>query len=106
MSGENTIVLENDAKFITEPDLGDIERYKYENPLKYDEITLAKRKLEVNNLMKDYPHLSRQRLEDIWDYFYIVGEDKIKENLENGYYNQKFVDRSNEKEACLTVRDI
>lgn len=106
MSGENTIVLENDAKFITEPDLGDIERYKYENPLKYDVITLAKRKLEVNNLMKDYPHLSRQRLEDIWDYFYIVGEDKIKENLENGYYNQKFVDRSNEKEACLTVRDI
>lgn len=106
MSLENTIVLEDDAKFITEPNFGDIERYKYENPLKYDEITLARRKLEVNALMRDYPHLSRQRLEDVWDYFYITGEDKIKENLENGYYDQKFIDRSNEKQASLTIKNI
>lgn len=67
----------------------DIPRYKYKNPLNYDEITLAKRTQEVSNIMKDYPQASRQQIEDIWDYIHIVGEEQIKKNIEEGVYNAK-----------------
>lgn len=66
----------------------EIPRYKYKNPLKYDELTLAKRQREVTQGMREYPQVSRQQMEDIWDYIYIVGEEKIEENIKKGVYDK------------------
>ena len=65
---------------ITEMDqptpLEDMPRHEGTNPLNYDEMTLARREVEIKSIMRDYPNETPANIQMAWDYITSFGDDK------------------------------
>jgi hypothetical protein len=61
----------------------EIPRYKASNPFNYDNLTLAKRKTEVNAALKDYPNMPPSVIEMAWDIIQTNPKDEIDDIINN-----------------------
>jgi hypothetical protein len=66
---ENQIITEEPVPVENMP------RYVGSNPLKYDDLTLARREKEIKAIMKDYPNETPANIQMAWDFIYIQGGD-------------------------------
>jgi len=63
--------------------IDEFPRHKPANPYKYDELTLAKRQLEINAATRDFPHIPRHTIEIAWDTTHTLGEERMNEIIAN-----------------------
>lgn len=60
-----------------------IPRHKSENPHNYDDLTLAKRAVEIKAACKDFPLLSEHTIAMCWDSVTGIGEERMNEIILN-----------------------
>lgn len=74
---DNTEIINNDELNNDELiPLEEIPRYQESNPFNYDDETLALKRREVNQIMKDYPHMSRTQINDVWDLVHNMNDEQ------------------------------
>lgn len=61
----------------------EMPRYKAANPFNYDNLTLAKRKKEVDAACKDYPNVPASMIEMGWDLVQNNPEAEIDDIINN-----------------------
>ncbi len=71
----------------------DLPRYKAPNPYGYDELTLAKRELEIKAALKDFPTLDYFMVAMAWDVTNNLGEERMNEIIKNKEWDKKRTDR-------------
>ena len=70
---ENKIISTEDG---TPVSLENMPRHEASNPLKYDDLTLARRDKEISAIMKDYPNEAPSAIQMAWDFVYLQGSDE------------------------------
>tara|TARA_Y100000385_G_C12986997_1_gene591090 strand:+ start:348 stop:662 length:315 start_codon:yes stop_codon:yes gene_type:complete len=60
-----------------------LPRHKTENPHNYDDLTLAKRAVEIKAACKDFPLLSENTIAMCWDSVTGIGEERMNEIILN-----------------------
>lgn len=68
--------------------IDEIPRYQPSNPYKYDNLTLAKRKQQVDAACKDYPNVSPNMIEMAWDLIQNKPEAEINDIINNGTWEK------------------
>lgn len=62
--------------------IDDFPRHQPSNPYNYDELTLAKRQLEINAAKRDFPHIPENVISMSWDTVHNIGESAMNDIIE------------------------
>ena len=62
--------------------IDEFPRHQPSNPYNYDELTLAKRQLEINAAKRDFPHIPENVISMSWDTVHNLGESAMNEIIE------------------------
>jgi hypothetical protein len=81
MTEENTDIQEFNS-------IEEMPRYEAPNPFKYDNLTLAKRKKDVEAASRDYPNVPPSMIEMAWDLIQNNPEEEIVDIINNGKWEK------------------
>jgi len=70
---ENELITDDNGNPVS---LENMPRHEASNPLKYDDLTLARRDKEILAIMKDYPNEAPSAIQMAWDFVYLQGSDE------------------------------
>ena len=62
--------------------IDEFPRHQPSNSYNYDELTLAKRQLEINAAKRDFPHIPENVISMSWDTVHNLGESAMNEIIE------------------------
>jgi hypothetical protein len=79
-----TYIIMTDCSFTS---IDEMPRYEAPNPFKYDNLTLAKRKKEVEAAFRDYPHVPPSMIEMAWDLIQNNSEEEIADIINSGKWS-------------------
>lgn len=83
--------------------IDEMPRYQHEDPFNYDNLTLAKRKKEIEAAAKDYPNVPPSMIEMAWDLIQNNTEEMINDIINSGKWEKA---SKKERATCGVAKSL